>query len=323
MPPATQVRQPRVRGRDDQHVRCPAGFLPALLVRVRLAVRFRDRERRLVQDGHRGLVRGEDVLGGERGEHGLVEPARQQPRVHPGHGLVHPAGRDLLPGQHPDQPRRPLGGHVPVARQQYGRAVQQRPVGDRALAESRRRRRVGERPAVPAGQPGQQDLGDLAEDLDVDDLCPSRLRRVRAVQGAVAGPAFRRRLRGPAVIRVRVAPQALALVTGLPAALAVLAPLPLGLLPLLLLPGLALRLRPDALLRGRRPGVAAVHRQAPLQLRDPQLHPVRAVQRRLQGRCQRRDLLVLRRDDTAQSLRERLRARQTGLIGHEPQACST
>ena len=52
---------------------------------------------RLVQHVHRGLVGGEDVLGGQRGGHGLVEPACPQPGAHPGDGLVHPAGGDALP----------------------------------------------------------------------------------------------------------------------------------------------------------------------------------------------------------------------------------
>jgi hypothetical protein len=81
------------------------------------------------------------------------------------------------------------------------------------------RRGVGDRPAAAAGQPGQQDLGDLAEDLDVDDLRPPRLLRGRPGQGRVAGPAFRRRPRRLPVVRVRVPAQALSLVAGLPAPL--------------------------------------------------------------------------------------------------------
>ena len=73
------------------------------------------------------------------------------------------------------------------------------------------------------------------------------------------------------------------------------------------------------------------------QLRDPQLQPplplprrgslrIRCLQpgqRRLQARLQHRDLLVLRRDHSPQPQHQRLLAGRTGLIGHEPQACST
>src|SRR5947209_2945779 len=83
-------------------------------------------------------------------------------------------------------------------------------------------RGVGDRPAAAAGQPGQQDLGDLAEDLDVDDLRPPRLRRGRPGQGRVAGPALRRRPCRLPVVWVRVPAQALSLVAGLPAPLPVL-----------------------------------------------------------------------------------------------------
>ena len=61
---------------------------------------------------------------------------------------------------------------------------------------------------------------------DVDDLRPPRLRGLRAVQGRLAGPALRRRLRGLRLVRVRIPCQALPLVTGLPAPLAVLAAAP-------------------------------------------------------------------------------------------------
>ncbi len=54
--------------------------------------------------------------------------------------------------------------------------------------------------------------------------------------------------------------------TRLAAPLAVLPPFPLGLLP----SPPRLFFRPDPLLRRRRPGIRAVHRQPPLQLRDPQ-----------------------------------------------------
>ena len=82
---------------------------------------------------------------------------------------------------------------------------------------------------------------------------------------------------------------------GLPAPLAVPAALTLGLLPRP--PRL---LRPDPLLRTGSPRVRAVHRQAALYLRQPQLQPVLPLQRRLQGRRQRRDLLILCPDHSPQ-----------------------
>ena len=52
----------------------------------------RGRERGLVQDADRGLVGGEDALGGERGEHRLAEPGRPSCALTPGEGLVNPPG---------------------------------------------------------------------------------------------------------------------------------------------------------------------------------------------------------------------------------------
>jgi hypothetical protein len=136
----------------------------------------------------------------------------------------------------------------------------------------------------------------------------------------MARPASRRRLRRLRVIRGRVTFEAFALVTGLPAALAVLAPLPPGLLPVLLLPRLAGRLAPmpsfddgvpESLpsMDRRRSSSATRKFQAAL----PRQHSPDL-------RLQHRDLLVLRRNDGTQPLHERL---LTGLIGHEPEACST
>src|SRR5207247_10340986 len=102
------------------------------------------------------------------------------------------------------------------------------------------------RPAARARTARQRPLGHLPEDLHVNDLRPPRLHGIRAVQGRAASTAFRRRIRGLRVVRIRVPFQAFALMTGLPAALAVLAALPLGLLPRF--PGL---FPPDPLLRAR------------------------------------------------------------------------
>jgi hypothetical protein len=54
---------------------------------------------------------------------------------------------------------------------------------------------------------------------------------------------------------------------------------------------------PRALLRGRRPGVRAVHRQLPLHFGQPQLKPPDHLRAGLLRRPQHRDLRVLRRDD--------------------------
>ena len=144
-----------------------------------------------------------------------------------------PSRRETLRAeQHADELRGPLGRHVPVTRQQHRGGVQHRPVGHRARVQARRRPRERDRPAARARKARQQALRHLPEDLHVDDLRPPRLaRRLRAVQGRPAGPAFRGRLRGLRLVRVRVPFRAFSLVTGLPAALAVLAALPLGLLP--------------------------------------------------------------------------------------------
>ena len=133
---------------------------------------------------------------------------------------------------------------------------------------ARRRVRERHRPAARARKARQQPFGHLPDDLRVNDLRPPRLHGLRAVQGRLAGTAFRRRIRGLPLVRVRIPQQAFSLMTGLAAALAVLAALPLG-----LLPRLPCLFRPDPLLRAGRARVRAVHRQPPLQLRDPQLQP--------------------------------------------------
>ena len=272
-----------------------------------------------VQHVHRGLVGGQHVLAGQRREHRLVEPGRPELRAHPGGGLVHPARGDLDAEQHADDLRGPLRRHVPVTRQEHRGGVQRRPVGHRALVRPGRRLRERDRPAARAQHARQRPLGHLPDELHVDDLRPPRLNGVRAVQGRPAGTAFRRRRRVLLLTRVRIPLQAFPLMAGLPAPLAVPAALTLGLLPRP--PRL---LRPDPLLRTGSPRVDAVHRQAALYLRQPQLQPPLPLQRRLQGRRQHRDLLILRPDHSPQPRDQvTLLTASPRLIGHEPQACST
>ena len=113
---------------------------------------------------------------------------------------------------------------------------------------------------------------------------------------------------------------------GLPAPLAVLAPLPLRFLPLPA-PGLAPLLRPDALLRRRRPGVRAVLAQPAFQLRNPQLQPPVPLQRSVQLSPQHRVLSVLRLDHGPQPAQQLTllpgTSRRIRHIGHEPRSCST
>ena len=202
----------------------------------------------LVQHVHRGLVRGQRFLPGQRREHRGVEPGFPQLRRQAGAGLVHPARRDRNSQQHGHDLRGTLGRHVPVRGQHHRGGVQHRPVRHRARVCARRRLRERDRPAARAFQARQRPLGHLPDDFCVDDLRPPRARGLRAVQGGLALAAFRRRLRVLVLIRVQIPLQALALVPGLPASLAVPAPLPLRLLPRP--PRL---LRPDPLLRAGRP----------------------------------------------------------------------
>jgi hypothetical protein len=95
-------------------------------------------------------------------------------------------------------------------------------------------------------------------------------------------------------------------------------------LPLGLLPRPARRLRADTLLRAGHPRIIAVHRQPPLQLRDPQLQPPFTLPRRLHSRREHRDLRVLRLDHSPQPRdKVTLLANRTRPTGHEPKACST
>ena len=151
-----------------------------------------------------------------------------------------------------------------------------------------------------------------------DDLRPPRARGLRAVQRRPAAAALRRRIRSLRLARIRVPFQALSLVTGLAAALAVLPALPLGLLPRP--PRL---LRPDPLLRRRRPRIGAVHPQAALQFRQPQLKPPLPFPHRIQLSPQQRVLRVLclhhRTKPRVRSAQPRGIIRQE-LIRHAPQA---
>ena len=104
--------------------------------------------------------------------------------VHPRDGLVHPARGNLGAEQHADELRGPLRRHVPVARQQNGGRVQDRPVAHRTRVQARRRFRERHRAAAAARQARQQVLRHLPEDLDVDDLRPARLHGLWAGLGA-------------------------------------------------------------------------------------------------------------------------------------------
>ena len=292
-----------------------------LLLRVRFFLLFlyRGRGNAPVQDVHRGLVGGQHVLGRQRRDHRVAEPGLPELRRYPAGSLIHPAGRDRHAQQHAHHQRGALRRHVPVTGQQHRGRVQHRAVGHRARVRARRRLRERDRPAARAQKARQRPLGHLPDHFHVDDLRPPRARRLRAIQPRLTAAALRRRLRVLRLIRVRVTLQALALVTGLTASLAVLTALTLG-----LLPRPPRFFRPDPLLRAGRPRVRAVHRQPALYLRQPQLQPALPLQRRLQARPQRRDLLVLRPDHSPQPRHQvTLPAGYPRLIRHEPQACST
>ena len=318
-----QPGQPPVRGPDDQHVR---GARRRLLLRFGIPffpVLPRGRLRgAVVQHVHRGLVRGQRFLPGQRREHRCAEPGFPQLRSKAGAGLVHPARRDRNPQQHGHDLRGPLGRHVPVRGQHHCGGVQHRPVGHRAGVRAGRRPGERDRPAAPARPARQRPLSHRPDDLHVDDLRPPRARCRRAVQASPALAALRRRLRILLLIRVRIPGQALALMPGLPAPLAVPAPLPLR--PLPRTPRL---FRPDPLLRRRRPRVRAVHRQAPFQLRQPQFQPPPQLPLGIQLPPQQRVLRILRLHHSPQPRQQLMLPRDlTGrarLLRHEPQACST
>ena len=302
---------------------------PVLLLRVLLFLFLLSRGLRgggAVQHVHRGLVSGQHRLGRQRREHRRIEPGLRQLRGQPGSGLVHEPGRDRHAEQHAHDLRGALGRHVPVGGQHDRGGVQRRPVAHRPRVRARRRVRGRQLPAAPAQQRRQQPLGHPPGDLHVPDLRPRRAGRTHPGQARPAPRALRRRIRGLPLVRITVPGQARAGVPGLPAALAVLAPLPLRGIPVPAL-GLAALFGPDRLLRARRPRVAAVHAQPAFQFGDPQLKPTLPVQRRRQLRPQHRVLAVLRLHHSPQPGQQLTllpgTARQIGLIGHKPQACST
>ena len=315
--PRPQHPQPgqRPAGRaDHRHVRGPAVRLAG--VRVFIGGEHADR----------GLVRAERRLGGQRGSHRVIEPGLLQPDVQPAGGLIHEPGGHRHAEQHADQVRGPLGGHVPVPGQQHRGGIDARPVADAARARAGRGVRGAHLPAAPAGQRGKQPFGDEPADAHVPDLRPRRTRGLRARQPGPAPRALRRRLRGLPLVRVRVPGKASPGMARLPAPLAVLAALPLRRIPPLPL-RLAALLRPDALLRRRRPGVSAVLPEPTFQLRDPQLQPAAQLPLGRQLRAQHRVLGVLGLDHSPQPGQQLTllpgTSRQIRRIGHKPRSCSS
>ena len=237
-------------------------------------VRCRGRRGGPARDVHRGLVGGQDPLGGQRCGHRLAEPGLRQQRGHPPGGLIYPSGRGRHAQQHAHDLCGPLRRHVPVRGQHDGRRVQRRPVGHRSRVNARRLRER-DRPAARARPSWQRPLRHLPGNFHVDDLRPARRRGRRPVQPGAAAAAFRGRLRVLPLIWFRIPRQAIPLVTGLTAPLAVRPALPLRLLarpPRLF--------RPDPLPGGRRPRIGAVHPQPALQFRQPQLQPPLPLPRR-------------------------------------------
>ena len=295
---------------DDQHVRRALFRFPGTAGK----------------DVDRGLVSAEYWLAGESGLHRVIEPGGLQLLVQPGAGPVHEPRRDPDAEQHADQPGGTFGRHVPVPAEQHRGPVDSRAIGNGPRVRARRRVRGRQLPAARAQQRRQQPLGHPPGDPHVPDLRPLRAPSFRPGQARPASRALRRRIRGLPLIRIGVPGQASTGVPGLPAALAVLATLPLGSVPVFPL-GLAASLRPDRLLRARRPRVAAVHPQAAFQLGEPQLQPPFPFHRRRQLGPQHPDFGVLRLHHSPQPGQQLtllpVTPRQIGLIGHEPQACST
>jgi hypothetical protein len=144
------------------------------------------------------------------------------------------------------------------------------------------------RPALPSSA-DKPPFGHLRDDLRVNDLRPPGPGSLRAAQPGPALTALRRRRRVLLLPRIGVPGQALPGMAGLTAPPAVFAPFPLR-----SLPRPPLFLRPDPLLRRRRPRVRTVHPQPALQLRQPQLQRPLALPRRVKARPQQPDLGVLR-----------------------------
>jgi hypothetical protein len=168
--------------------------------------------------------------------------------------------------------------------------------------------------AARAHKARQQPLGDDPGDPHVPGLRPPLPGGGRAVQPGTALTALRRRGRLLPLARVRIPGQALPGMARLPAWLAVLPALPLRPLP-----------RPaplagrDALLRGRRPGVRAVHPQPPLRLCQPQLSPPLPLPGRLKLSRKPRDQRVPLLQQPPQPRIHNTKPRSIirhGLIGH-------
>ena len=272
----------------------------------------------LVQHVHRGLVRGQRVLGGQRREHRGVEPGIQSCAASRAAALSTQPGetgtpssmamacaarsaarsrtRSAAPPQHSAPARKtpspayaPGGGAANVTVPQHGHAARQRP------------------------------LGRLPDDLRVNDLRPPRARSLRTIQSGLAAAALRRRIRVLALIRVRIPRQALALMPGCPPRLR----------PLRRSRSDCCRARrassPQSAPSSGRPRIRAIHRQTAFQLRQPQLQPPPQLPPGIQLPPQHRVLRVLRlhhgRRRAASS--RSCSPVEPGSSGTSPQACST
>lgn len=271
--------QPLIRGADGDHVRAarqPGAVWPGI-----------------TKDIDRRLIGTQSLFGPQRGLHRLVEPGRFQPSGEPLAGAGDEPCRHRRTQKRCHQHRGPLSGHVALRTQQDGGGVDVRPIHHRPGLPIWRVR-AGHRSAAGTAQFGQQPVHLLQPHRQgVPHLPPPPPRRLSPGQARPARPALRWRLRLPGPVRVSLRLQARAQMTWLTAGLALLGPFPQRRPPGRLLA----RLGPQRLLRWRGGGVAAVHRQTALQLRDPQLQPLDQLSlaglARLQRRVQRRDLDVL------------------------------
>jgi hypothetical protein len=209
-----------------------------------------------------------------------------------------------------------------VRGQHHRGGVQHRPVGHRARVRPGRRARERHPPAARAHPARQQPLGHLLDHFRVNDLRPPRLHGFSAIQARLATAALRGRIRGHPLIRAQLPLQAFPLMTGLTAPPAVLTAFPLR-----PLPRPPRFLRPDPLLRRRRPRIRAVHRQPALQLRHPQPKPPPQLPLGIQLPPEQRNLGVLRLHHSPQPRQQlsllRDHVSQAGLLRHASQACST